>query len=74
MHAPLPGAVRRVSVSPGDQVAGGDVLMVLEAMKMEHAIRAPNDGTVTSVLVADGDQVDSGAVLAIVLPSQEAST
>jgi acetyl/propionyl-CoA carboxylase alpha subunit len=68
MHAPLPGAVRRVTVSVGDVVAVGDVLMVLEAMKMEHAIRAPADGRVDEVLVADGDQVDSGAVLAVVVP------
>jgi len=74
MHAPLPGAVRRVSVSQGDTVAAGDVLMVLEAMKMEHAIRAPHDGAVTAVLVSDGDQVDGGAVLVVVLPSQVPSS
>jgi propionyl-CoA carboxylase alpha chain len=74
MHAPLPGAVRRVTVSVGDVVEAGDVLMVLEAMKMEHAIRAPADGRVEAVLVADGDQVDSGAVLAVVTPLDEAAT
>jgi len=68
MHAPLPGAVRRVTVSVGDVVAAGDVLMVLEAMKMEHAIRAPADGRVDAVMVADGDQVDSGAVLVVIVP------
>jgi propionyl-CoA carboxylase alpha chain len=68
LHAPLPGAVRRVTVSTGATVSQGDVLVVLEAMKMEHAIRAPHDGTVTSVLVADGDQVDGGAVLVVVEP------
>jgi propionyl-CoA carboxylase alpha chain len=73
MHAPLPGAVRRVTVSVGAEVAAGDVLMVLEAMKMEHAIRAPLDGRVTEVLVADGDQVDAGEVLAVVTPSGHAS-
>jgi acetyl/propionyl-CoA carboxylase alpha subunit len=66
LHAPLPGAVRRVTVSEGASVTQGEVLVVLEAMKMEHAIRAPHDGTVTSVLVADGQQVDGGAVLVVV--------
>ena len=69
MHAPLPGAVRRVTVSEGATVAQGDVLVVLEAMKMEHTIRAPHDGTVTSVLVVDGQQVDGGALLAVVEPT-----
>jgi acetyl/propionyl-CoA carboxylase alpha subunit len=68
LHAPLPGAVRRVAVSAGDTVALGDVLVVLEAMKMEHAITAPHDGVVTEVHVADGDQVDGGAVLVVVEP------
>jgi acetyl/propionyl-CoA carboxylase alpha subunit len=74
LHAPLPGAVRRVAVSAGDVVADGDTLMILEAMKMEHAIRAPRDGIVSSVLVADGDQVDRGAILAVVTaPELEAT-
>jgi len=68
LHAPLPGGVRRVTVSPGDEVAQGAVLVVLEAMKMEHAVRSPHDGTVTAVLVAEGDQVDGGAVLVVVEP------
>jgi propionyl-CoA carboxylase alpha chain len=74
MHAPLPGAVRRVTVSVGDVLAAGDVLMVLEAMKMEHAIRAPLDGRVVEVLVGDGDQVDAGAILAVVAPTEEGAT
>jgi acetyl/propionyl-CoA carboxylase alpha subunit len=72
LHAPLPGAVRRVTVSEGATVTQGEVLVVLEAMKMEHAIRAPHDGTVTSVLVADGEQVDSGAVLVVVAANASA--
>jgi len=71
LHAPLPGSVRRVSISPGDVVAEGEVLMVLEAMKMEHAIRAPLDGVVASVLVADGDQVQGGAILVVVTSSTD---
>jgi acetyl/propionyl-CoA carboxylase alpha subunit len=69
LHAPLPGTVRGVAVSPGAAVASGDVLVVLEAMKMEHAIRAPHDGTVEEVYVHEGDQVESGAVLVIVARS-----
>ena len=71
LHAPLPGSVSRVSIGVGDAVAEGDVLMVLEAMKMEHAIRAPLDGIVASVLVADGDQVEGGAILVVVTPRQD---
>ena len=71
MHAPLPGAVHRVTVSVGAEVAAGDVLMVLEAMKMEHAIRAPLDGRVAEVLVGDGDQVDAGEVLVVVTPRED---
>jgi acetyl/propionyl-CoA carboxylase alpha subunit len=73
MHAPLPGSVRRVAVSEGAAVSAGDVLVVLEAMKMEHAIRAPHDGVVTSILVADGDQVQGGDVLAVVALAEEAA-
>ena len=71
LHAPLPGSVRRLSIAEGDEVTEGDVLMVLEAMKMEHAIRAPLDGVVASVLVADGDQVEGGAILAVVTAHPE---
>jgi len=55
-----------VSAEPGAQVAAGDVLLVLEAMKMEHPVRATADGSVTEVLVAAGQQVDAGAVLIVV--------
>jgi propionyl-CoA carboxylase alpha chain len=68
LHAPLPGSVRVVAVSAGEEVRQGDILVILEAMKMEHSIRAPHRGVVESVLVKDGDQVDSGAVLVVVAP------
>jgi biotin carboxyl carrier protein len=55
--------VRQVRVAPGDVVAAGDVLVVLEAMKTEHALRAPEAGTVAAVRVAPGDAVDAGALL-----------
>jgi propionyl-CoA carboxylase alpha chain len=64
--APMPGGVVRVAVAPGDVVEAGQVLVVLEAMKMEHAVHAPAAGTVLSVEVAEGDQVETGRVLAIV--------
>jgi acetyl/propionyl-CoA carboxylase alpha subunit len=65
LTAPMPGTVVRVAAEKGQPVAAGDVLVVLEAMKMEHAIRATADGTVDDVLVAAGQQVDDGAVLVV---------
>jgi propionyl-CoA carboxylase alpha chain len=66
LTAPMPGTVLRVTVVAGDQVKAGDALLVLEAMKMEHAVKAVADGTVAEVLVAQGQQVDAGAVLVVV--------
>ena len=63
ISAPMPGNILRVNVTNGQAVKKGDVLMVLEAMKMENEILAPNDGTVSSVNVTAGQTVDSGAVL-----------
>jgi acyl-CoA carboxylase subunit alpha len=61
--APMPGAVLRVAVSAEDAVAAGQILVVIEAMKMEHQIVAPDDGRVAEVVVAPGDQVEAGQVL-----------
>ena len=63
IKAPMPGTILKVNVSNGQAVKKGDVLMVLEAMKMENEILAPCDATVASVNVAQGASVDSGAVL-----------
>jgi propionyl-CoA carboxylase alpha chain len=64
--APMPGTVVRVAADPGAAVSAGEVLVVLEAMKMEHAVAAPADGRVSEVRVAVGQVVDTGAVLAVV--------
>jgi 3-methylcrotonyl-CoA carboxylase alpha subunit len=62
-RAPMPGLVRVVDVAAGAQVKAGDRLLVLEAMKMEHALRAEADGTVAEVMTSAGDQVTAGAAL-----------
>jgi propionyl-CoA carboxylase alpha chain len=61
--APLPGVVLAVHVADGDQVGDGTPMVVLEAMKMEHVIRAAADGVVATVHVAVGDRVDAGQLL-----------
>jgi len=63
--APLPGAVSRVLVVPGQRVAAGELLMTLEAMKLEHPVHAPSPGVVASVAVGVGVQVETGTVLAV---------
>ncbi len=62
--APMPGKVIAVDVAPGDEVAEGQRLVVLEAMKMEHALTAPFAGTVAELTVRQGDQVEVEALLA----------
>ena len=59
----MPGNVLNVMVKAGDKVAKGDVLLVLEAMKMENEIMAPHDGTILGVHVTKGESVDSGKLL-----------
>ena len=67
--APLAGTVVSVAVAPGDQVAAGDELLVVEAMKMEHEVRAPRAGLVQAVPVAVGTTVADGAVLVVLAES-----
>jgi propionyl-CoA carboxylase alpha chain len=62
----MPGNVTRVAASLGDRVIAGQLVLVIEAMKMEHAITAPAAGVLTELRVAPGEQVNSGDVLAIV--------
>ena len=63
LTAPMPGAVLTTEVAAGDKVSKGDLLMILEAMKMEHRIVAPRDGVVELVHVGVGDQVDNAQLL-----------
>ena len=63
IKAPMPGTILKVAVSNGQAVKKGDLVCVLEAMKMEIEIFAPCDGTVTSVTVSQGATVSSGDVL-----------
>lgn len=63
VNSPMPGTIISVAVSAGQAVKAGDVLVVLEAMKMENEIKAPKDGTIASVNVNKGDAVESGTLL-----------
>ena len=65
INAPMPGNILSVKVQSGAKVKKGDVLLVLEAMKMENEIIAPQDGTVAQVAVAKGATVNSGDVLVV---------
>ena len=62
--APMPGKILAVKANAGQAVKKGNVILVLEAMKMENEVVAPEDGTVASINVAVGDSVEAGAVLA----------
>ncbi|MDQ2871445.1 MAG: hypothetical protein M3S32_11915 [Acidobacteriota bacterium] len=62
--SPMPGRIRRVLAAVGDAVSRGQVLMILEAMKMEHSIRSPRDGRLVRLACAEGDLVEAGVALA----------
>jgi propionyl-CoA carboxylase alpha chain len=64
--APMPGSVVRLHVEPGQTVAAGAPVLVLEAMKMQHTVTAPHDGVVGEIPVQVGWQVAAGDVLAVV--------
>ena len=66
VNAPMPGNILKVNVQNGQAVKAGDVLVVLDAMKMENEIMAPKAGTVTQVLVSKGSTVDTGAPLVVI--------
>ena len=66
IKAPMPGKIVRVLVAPGDQVAVGQGIVVIEAMKMQNELKAPRAGRVASVSVKEGDAVTAGTVLAVI--------
>ena len=71
--APMPAAVVSVAVESGQTVSKGDVVLVLEAMKMQHTITAPTDGVVSELDVSAGQQVEAGAVLAVIEGEEQGS-
>jgi len=66
VNAPMPGTILKVNVTQGQAVKEGDVLCVLEAMKMENEIMAPKAGTVTQVVVSKGASVNTGDALVVI--------
>ena len=66
VNAPMPGNILDIKVANGAAVKKGDVLIILEAMKMENEIMSPCDGTVASVNVQKGSTVDTGATLCVI--------
>ena len=66
VNAPMPGTILKVNVVPGQAVKEGEVLVILEAMKMENEIMAPKSGTVNQVLVSKGSTVETGSALVLI--------
>ena len=66
VNAPMPGNIIRVDVKQGDAVKAGQILVILEAMKMENEIVAPKDGTVAQVVTSKGAVVDTGDPLVVI--------
>jgi biotin carboxyl carrier protein len=63
IRAPIPGIISEVKVASGDTVKTGDVLIVIEAMKMENPIKSPREGLILNVLVKKGDEVKAGEII-----------
>ena len=61
----MPGKVSKILCAVGDRVSEGDVVLVMEAMKMEHQVKAPEDGKITRVLIKKDDQLENGALLMV---------
>lgn len=66
INSPMPGNILKINAAPGQKVNEGDVLMILEAMKMENEITATKSGTVAQILVNKGAVVETGAPLAVI--------
>jgi len=66
VEAPMPGSIVNVLVKEGQQVNAGDVLVIIEAMKMENEIMAPKNGTITQVVIKQGDKVETGTPLIVI--------
>ena len=63
VNAPMPGNINAIKVNVGQSVKAGDVLLILEAMKMENEIKAPQDGTIASIAVNKGQSVNTGDLM-----------
>jgi len=68
VHAPMTGTVRKVCVAPDEEVTRGQPLVILEAMKMEHVLRAPRDGVVAQVNTTEGTQAEAQSILVRLQP------
>jgi len=71
--APMNGAIVAVQAKVGDAVTAGQTLVIMEAMKMEHAIKAPADGVVTEIFFSEGEQVSDGAELIAIEVAEEST-
>jgi 3-methylcrotonyl-CoA carboxylase alpha subunit len=71
VRVPMHGRVASISAGEGERIAAGDLLFTLEAMKMEHSVRAPVDGVIGQVLISVGEQVDDGASAIVIEPAGE---
>lgn len=63
IKAPMPGLVLNISAKVGDTIEKGDVILILEAMKMENVLKAPGEGTIKSIKISEGQAVEKGQVL-----------
>lgn len=71
LNAPMPGNIFKIIATVGEELKKGDPILIMEAMKMEHTIKAPINGKLTKICFKEGDQVTGGAALAVVKGSEE---